>query len=96
MNVSAEISYYPLTEEYFTPINQFLDCLKDNRIEVETSTMSTTVSGEYDDVMEILSGSMKELIDKYPSVFTLKISNACISAGRKQLGLHHAKRTGRY
>lgn len=44
---------------------------------VEIGTMSTLLSGEYGIVMELLNNSMKQLMQKYPSVFSLKIANAC-------------------
>jgi uncharacterized protein YqgV (UPF0045/DUF77 family) len=49
------------------------------KINMETGTMSTSLAGEYDEVMEILTGSMREFMEKYPSVFCIKISNACNS-----------------
>lgn len=49
------------------------------KINMETGTMSTSLAGEYDEVMEILTGSMREFMKKYPSVFCIKISNACSS-----------------
>jgi uncharacterized protein YqgV (UPF0045/DUF77 family) len=80
IQISLEISYYSLTDDYKTPVKEFLEVLgKKPKISVETGTMSTSLAGEYDEVMEILTGSMRELMGKYPSVFCIKISNACSS-----------------
>jgi uncharacterized protein YqgV (UPF0045/DUF77 family) len=78
MNISVEISYYPLTGEFDKPINEFIDLLKNREnISVDIGTMSTLISGDYDEVMALLNHSLKELMTKYPSVFNLKIANAC-------------------
>ncbi|MGQ7868367.1 hypothetical protein [Sunxiuqinia sp. sy24] len=78
MYITVEISYYPLTENYDQPVFQLLDLLNNQpEITVESGTMSTLIRGEYDEVMQILNTSMKELMRNYPSVFNLKIANAC-------------------
>ena len=41
--------------------------------------MSTVISGEYDEVMILLVQTIIPFIAEYPSVFTLKIANACKS-----------------
>ena len=41
--------------------------------------MNTVISGEYDEVMFLLVQTIKPFVAKYPSVFTLKIANACKS-----------------
>ena len=80
MQISLEISYYSLTDDYKTPVKEFLEVLgKNPKISLKTGTMSTFLAGVYDDVMEILTGSMREFMKKYPSVFCIKISNACSS-----------------
>lgn len=78
MYITVEISYYPLTEKYDQPVFQLLEILNSQpQIVVEPGTMSTLIRGEYDEVMSILNTSMKELMRNYPSVFNLKIANAC-------------------
>ncbi|WP_158870791.1 class I SAM-dependent methyltransferase [Maribellus comscasis] len=78
MEISVEISYYALQGDYNTPVEEFLGTISKNKeITVESGIMSTLISGEYSKVMELLSQSIKPLMEKYPSVFTLKIANAC-------------------
>ncbi len=72
MIITIEISYYPLSGDITEPINSFVDKLKSDDIKVETGIMSSIITGEYDKVMKILNNSMKELMDKYPSVFNIK------------------------
>jgi uncharacterized protein YqgV (UPF0045/DUF77 family) len=78
MHITVEISYYPLVAHYDQPILELLDLLENHpEVSVETGTMSTLLSGEYEIVMELLNRSMKQLMQKYPSVFNLKVANAC-------------------
>jgi uncharacterized protein YqgV (UPF0045/DUF77 family) len=75
MYTTVEISYYPLSQEFVQPVEQFLAELEN--LQVEVGTMSSLVSGEYSDIMQTLIPAMEKLMQSYPSVFTLKISNAC-------------------
>ncbi len=76
--VSVEISYYPLADDFNAPIREFLNKLSNDKLIIESGKMSTIIIGEYSDVMDTLSSSMGNLMDKYPSVFNIKISNSCI------------------
>lgn len=78
MIVSVEISYYPLTEDFNTPITTFLQQLTNSGLTVETGTMSTLITGEYAAVMQLLTSAMGTLMDRYPSVFNIKLSNSCV------------------
>jgi len=78
MFITLEISYYPLSEEFQKPINDFITKLSINKeIKIETGTMSSLISGNYSEVMGTLTESMKSIMEKYPSVFNIKISNTC-------------------
>jgi len=78
MEITVEISYYPLMEHYQTPVDNFIHELAENRnIKVESGIMSSLVTGLYEEVMSLLKQKLKPFMEKYPSVFTLKISNAC-------------------
>lgn len=77
MNISLEISYYPLCQEYRPVVKAFIGLLEQTELRVEPGNMSTVITGDYASVMHELTGSMREFLEKYPSVFTLKISNAC-------------------
>lgn len=78
MIVTAEISYYPLAEDFNQPIDEFLQKINQTGIDIETGKMSTLISGEYTAVMKVLTIAMEDLFDRYPSVFNLKISNSCV------------------
>lgn len=77
MFTTVEISYYPLSQDYEQPIDSFLAALSASGLEVEIGAMSTLVSGEYSDIMQTITKAMEKLMADYPSVFNLKISNAC-------------------
>lgn len=78
MHITIEISYYPFVADFNQPVEELLALLKNQvGISVEIGSMSTQIGGDYDQVMELITTSMKELMEKYPSVFNLKIANAC-------------------
>ena len=77
MIVTVEISCYPLESGFETTIDSFIEAISQNNIQVEIGRMSTLVTGDYNKVMEVLTSSMGELMEKHPSVFTMKISNTC-------------------
>jgi len=77
MNVSVEISYYPLNVEFIPPIKDFINRLNGHdQLRVKTNGMSTQVFGEYDDVMKILTSEIRRSFELPHSVFVLKVINA--------------------
>lgn len=77
MIISVEISYYPLTDEYLVAVHTFIQRILDAHASVEVGKMSSIVTGEHEVIMRVLTDAMGELMKKYASVFTLKISNSC-------------------
>ncbi|RMF23760.1 MAG: hypothetical protein D6765_12625 [Bacteroidetes bacterium] len=77
MQVSLEISMYPLDREFGTPILQFIERLKAHPgLEVQTNAMSTQVFGPYDLLMQALQTEMKTSFEQgLPTVFVLKLFN---------------------
>jgi len=77
MNISVEISYYPLNEIYKKPIKAFIASLNGNsNLVVRTNKMSTQVFGEYDEVMGTINNCMKNAFELPHSVFVMKFINA--------------------
>lgn len=77
MNASIEISYYPLHDDYISPIKDFIFRLNQyTDIEVITNGMSTQVFGEFDLLMPIISKEIRNSFELPHSVFVLKIVNA--------------------
>ncbi|WP_298652390.1 thiamine-binding protein [uncultured Proteiniphilum sp.] len=76
MKTSVEISYYPINEDYKTPINKFIEALEEyEALTVNPNSMSTQVFGEYDDVVAAITKCIKDAFELPDSVFFLKILN---------------------
>ncbi len=77
MKISVEISYYPLNEQYKSPIKRFIATLNENKnLSVKTNTMATQVFGEFDQVMQTIQNCMKQAFELPHSVFVMKFINA--------------------
>ena len=77
MQISIEISLYPLNENFTSSIDNFISCLKTyDSIEVRTNNMSTQLYGKFDDLIKILKVEMEKTFkNQTNSVFNLKIVN---------------------
>lgn len=75
MEITVDISMYPLADEYIEPIKAFISRLaKRDGIRAEFGALSTTISGEYSVIMNLLNGELKQAFEDAPnSVFVLKI-----------------------
>ncbi len=78
MNISVEISMYPLTKNYESPIIKFIEELNQYEgIKVRTNTMSTQIFGEYELVMSVLTPEIRAAFMAEPTtIMVLKIINA--------------------
>lgn len=77
MNVSVEVSYYPLHSEYIPPIKDFIGRINNYpEIKTKTNGMSTQVFGEYFKVMQILTNEIHKSFELPHSVFIMKVINA--------------------
>ncbi len=83
MEISVDISLYPLQEEFVEPILVFIDAVeKAESIDVVRNSLSTQVFGDYHQIMELLEKEIFNVLDIIPdSVFVLKI------VGRNRLGI---------
>jgi uncharacterized protein YqgV (UPF0045/DUF77 family) len=74
MEISVEISKYPLANDYIPAIKSFIDRL--NQVEgltIVTNTMSTQVFGDYDLVMDTLKEEMRLSWEQFgKSIFVCK------------------------
>ena len=65
MELSAELSLYPLTGDVDTSVLAFIDDLHaSGQISVVTNTMSTQISGEWDAVMSAINVALKHSSDR--------------------------------
>ncbi|PFG07860.1 MULTISPECIES: YkoF family thiamine/hydroxymethylpyrimidine-binding protein [unclassified Marinobacter] len=74
MYLSAQISYYPLTDDYKAPVKDIVKRLELSGLEVHANRMSTQIFGEFEDVMSAFSEIMKWSFETYgKAVFVLSI-----------------------
>lgn len=74
MYLSVQLSCYPLKDDYKPPILELIERLKQTGLEVYPGRMSTEIFGDYDEVMSVLSDTMKWSFETYgKSVFVAKI-----------------------
>lgn len=67
MKFSAEISLYPLADEYRVVIQDFVDRLATYKgLQVQTNTMSTQIFGTYRQVMEALTVELERVYEQVP------------------------------
>ena len=81
--VSAELSLYPLTPDYETPIIAFIHRLRQQAgVNVATNGLSTQLTGEYAAVMKALTVAMEPtLVGEVTCSFVIKLLNVEIEAG---------------
>lgn len=77
MKLVAEISMYPLKEQYIPPIQEFIDRLNSyDNIKVVTTATSTRVSGDYLPTMQLLAEEMQRSHEKVgQAIFVCKFLN---------------------
>ncbi len=77
MKLVAEISMYPLREQYIEPIQQFIDRLNAlPQLKVVTSATNTVVTGEYIETMQLLGQEMQRSHEEIgQAIFVCKFLN---------------------
>ena len=78
MRVRAEISMYPLrVTDLSRPVDEFCRTLQAEGLEVQISSMSSSVTGECEHVFKALQEAFERSAEEYQVVMVSKISNAC-------------------
>ena len=74
MEISVDISMYPLQEEFEAPILAFIDTLENiDKVEVVRTELSTQIHGDYKVIMALLEKEMFSVFEKIPhSIFVMK------------------------
>lgn len=83
MKTTVEISLYKLQEEdssgnYKQIVKEFLKSIQNKNLEIETNGLSSLIYGDYSDIIELLNNEVRDFLDKYRSVFVLKISKGTL------------------
>ena len=77
MIVTAEISYYPLTEDYVSRVLAFVERLRlRGDMTIATNAMSTHITGRYDLVMELITEEFGEALADEDAVLVMKVAKA--------------------
>jgi uncharacterized protein YqgV (UPF0045/DUF77 family) len=78
MELSVEISKYPLSEDYIPAIQDFIERLQATEgLSVVGNTMSTQVFGDYDLVMDTLKDEMRRSYEQFgKAIFVCKFIGA--------------------
>ena len=74
MEISVDISMYPLQQEFEAPILAFISQLeKEESVEVVRNELSTQIHGDYKTIMALLEKEMFSVFTEIPdSIFVLK------------------------
>ena len=61
MRVAADISLYPIADDFIPPIDDVIERLNTHdSLDVITNAMSTQIRGEYDDVMAAIDQEIRK------------------------------------
>lgn len=74
MEISVDISMYPLQKEYEAPISAFIEKLKhEPSVKVSCNELSTQLHGDYRTIMKLLEEEIYTVFNEIPdSIFVLK------------------------
>ena len=77
MQITVEISFYPLKEDFGSPILDFIAEIKSKgHLVVKTNSLSTQITGDYDVVMGHLKDALKKSFDQgFKATAVMKIFN---------------------
>ncbi len=77
MNISVDITLYPLHKDFETPIKGFISALRASKFSIIENPLSTQVYGDYHEIMQWLQEQMHEtFLNEDQCVFLLKIINS--------------------
>lgn len=97
MKVQAEVSLYPLrTRDIGDPIARFIECLRRPGLDLEVRPMSSSLSGEPNEVFDTLRDAFVRLAEEHHVVLTVKASNACPENVTPEQDQKRFSRTGKY
>ena len=64
MQITAELSFYPLCDDYIAPIKAYIEALNQvGGLEVRTHALSTELFGDYDIVMQAIQETTKKAFE---------------------------------
>jgi len=74
MQLTAELSLYPLSENYIDIVLAFIDSLEQHHtLTIRRNAMSTQISGNSNTVMHVIQGALSESFERFGrQVLTVK------------------------
>jgi uncharacterized protein YqgV (UPF0045/DUF77 family) len=63
MEISVELTFSPLQDEFEPPIINLIKALRKSGLDVKENSLSTQVFGHYDQVMSVLQTEMKTALE---------------------------------
>lgn len=86
MNISLELSLYPLDDDFLTIIQDIVEKLNASKIlTIKTNTMSTQIFGNFDHVMQLLNDTVRYSFETYgKQVFVAKFLNKDVNPEKKK------------
>lgn len=63
MEISVELTFSPLQDEFEPPIINFITSLRESGLDIKENALSTQVFGPYDKVMAVLNKEMKTALE---------------------------------
>jgi uncharacterized protein YqgV (UPF0045/DUF77 family) len=76
MQVTVEVSLYPLTENFEAVVIEYIEEIKKtSSLQIFVNGLSTQIIGEYDLVMSTLNKINKETFEKYKCVILMKMAS---------------------
>lgn len=78
MDISAQVSLYPLGQEDLSPfINEVVHIFRQQHLQVIPGAMSTLIYGDSDSVFTALQSAFGRVAGRGHMVMVLTVSNAC-------------------
>ena len=66
MKLTAELSLYPLQDDYIPPIDAIIEALNARTgLTVKTNAMSTQISGDYASVFDAIQSSLAQSVERF-------------------------------
>ncbi len=63
MIISAELSFYPLSDDFIPQVKSYIAGLNSYSLDVRTHGLSTEIYGDYDAVMQAIDETTKKSFD---------------------------------
>jgi uncharacterized protein YqgV (UPF0045/DUF77 family) len=76
MDITIEISHYPLTNNHKEEVKAFISSLKEknNGLQILVDGMSTRIAGDFDKAMHTTQNQIRKYLETRDSVFVMKIA----------------------